>query len=118
MGKYNEQVNRDLFYERDALSVKVNDLSQKVRQKDNEIEELKKENTKLQQLVNFFENAYDKIKGFFRDKIFSKDKTESLIFEKTADEFYEKDIFSSKDYDDINNERKARKDKDDYEMTL
>ena len=115
--KYNEQVNRDLFYERDALTVRVEDLNKKVRQKDNEIEQLKKENTKLQQLVNFFENAYDKIKRFFRDKIFSRDEKESEIFEEVIDEFYEKDIFNDKDITDIY-EEETKKEKDDYEMTL
>lgn len=113
--KYNEQVNRDLFYERDALSVRVEDLNKKVRQKDNEIEQLKKENTKLQQLVNFFENAYDKIKKIFRDKIFSRDEKESEIFEEVIDEFHDKDIFNDEDINDIY-EKEKKKDMDEYSL--
>ena len=44
-----------------------------------ETKELKQENTKLRALVNFFENAYNKIKKFFRNKIFSRDEKETII---------------------------------------
>jgi len=113
--RYNEQENRDLFYERDALTVRVEDLSKKVKQKDIEIEELKQENTKLRGLVNFFENAYNKIKKFFRNKIFSRDEKESQIFEEVIDEFYDKEIFTDKDIIDIYEEKKA-KDIDEYSL--
>lgn len=113
--RYNEQENRDLFYERDALTVRVEDLSKKVKQKDIEIEELKQENTKLRGLVNFFENAYNKIKKFFRNKIFSRDEKESQIFEEVIDEFYDKEIFNDKDIIDIYEEKKA-KDIDEYSL--
>lgn len=115
--KYSEQENRDLFYENGALNVKVEDLSKRVKQKDYEIEELKKENTKLKGLVNFFENAYDKIKRFFRNKIFGVDEKESQIFEETLDEFYNKEIFNDKDIIDIYEEER-KKDIDDFDLSL
>lgn len=113
--KYSEQENRDLFYENGALNVKVEDLSKKVKQKDEEIEQLRQENTKLRALVNFFENAYNKIKRFFRDKVFSRDEKESQIFEKVIDEFYDKEIFNDKDIIDIYEEEKT-KDVDEYSL--
>ena len=113
--KYNEQETRDLFNEREALTVRVEDLSKKVKQKDEELEELRQENTKLRALVNFFENAYNKIKRFFRNKIFSRDEKESQIFEEVIDEFYDKEIFNDKDIIDIYEEEKA-KDIDEYSL--
>ena len=58
----------------EALNIKVKSLEKKVNKQEDEIDELKEKNSKLQSTINFFENLFDRLVRFIKNKMFGKEK--------------------------------------------
>ena len=58
----------------DALNIKVKSLEKKIDKQEDEIDDLKEKNSKLQTTINFFENLFDRLVKFIKDKMFGKEK--------------------------------------------
>lgn len=107
----------------DALNIKVKSLEKKVDKQKDEIEELKEDNSRLKQIVNYFENLFNKLVNFIKKRIFGKekDREDYMHFSK---ELYEHGIFNGETIEDIredynySKEHDYSKDKDDLDMSL
>ena len=71
--EYREKV-KILTENNDALNIKVKSLEKKIDKQEDEIDELKEKNSKLQNTINFFENLFDRLVKFIKDKMFGKEK--------------------------------------------
>ena len=58
----------------DALNIKVKSLEKKIDKQEDEIDDLKEKNSKLQSTINFFENLFDRLVKFIKYKMFGKEK--------------------------------------------
>ena len=90
-----------------------------------EIDDLKEMNSKLQSTINFFENLFDRLVKFIKNKMFGKEKEREdyWIFSK---DLYTHNIFSDKTIESIQddyiwnkeNDKNKNKGKDDYEIGM
>ena len=92
------------------------------------INNIKKENTMLNNLVDYFESKFNKLKRFIKNKVFSKNKETADKYDEFVDDICETNIineddadyiYSSKDYDfnehyDYHNDNK----KDDIDFSI
>lgn len=85
----------------EALNLKVDMLNKTIKKKDEEIKELKKENTMLNNLVDYFENKFNKLKRFIRNKVFSKNKETADKYDEFVDDICEANIINEDDVDYI-----------------
>lgn len=109
----------------DALNIKVKSLEKKVDKQENGIDDLKDKNSKLQSTINFFENLFDRLVKFIKNKMFGKEKEREdyWIFSK---DLYTHNIFSDKTIESIQddyiwnkeNDKNKNKGKDDYEIGM
>ena len=109
----------------DALNIKVKSLEKKVDKQENDIDDLKDKNSKLQSTINFFENLFDRLVKFIKNKMFGKEKEREdyCIFSK---DLYTHNIFSDKTIESIQddyiwnkeNDKNKNKGKDDYEIGM
>ena len=109
----------------DALNIKVKSLEKKVDKQENDIDDLKDKNSKLQSTINFFENLFDRLVKFIKNKMFGKEKEREdyWIFSKNL---YTHNIFSDKTIESIQddyiwnkeNDKNKNKGKDDYEIGM
>lgn len=109
----------------DALNIKVKSLEKKVDKQENDIDDLKDKNSKLQSTINFFENLFDRLVKFIKNKMFGKEKEREdyWIFSK---DLYTHNIFSDKTIESIQddyiwnkeNDKNKNKGKDDYEIGM
>ena len=109
----------------DALNIKVKSLEKKVDKQENDIDDLKDKNSKLQSTINFFENLFDRLVKFIKNKMFGKEKEREdyWIFSK---DLYTHNIFSDKTIESIQddyiwnkeNDKNKDKEKDDYEIEM
>lgn len=109
----------------DALNIKVKSLEKKVDKQENDIDDLKDKNSKLQSTINFFENLFDRLVKFIKNKMFGKEKEREdyWIFSK---DLYTHNIFSDKTIESIQddyiwnkeNDKNKNKGKDDYEIEM
>ena len=106
----------------DALNIKVKSLENKVNKQKDEIDDLKKKNSKLQNTINFFENLFDRLVKFIKDKMFGKEERED--YWKFSKDLYAHNIFSDKTIESIqddyiwNKENDKDKEKDDFEIEI
>ena len=106
-----------------ALSLKVKTLTKNIENKDNEIDELKEENSSLRTTIDYFKNLFNKLVKFIKNKMFGKEKDREDYWAFSKD-MYEHGIFSDDTIESIkddyiyskehNNEKD--KNKDDYEI--
>ena len=88
---------------------------------EDEIDDLKDKNSKLQSTINFFENLFERLVKFIKDKMFGKEK-EREDYWKFSKDLYTYNIFSDKTIESIqddynwNKENDKDKEKDDYEI--
>ena len=61
-----------LTEDNEALNIKVKSLEKKINKQEDEIDDLKDKNSKLQSTINFFENLFDKLVKFIKNKMFGK----------------------------------------------
>jgi len=107
----------------DALNIKVKSLEKKIDKQENEIDDLKEENSKLKQTLNYFENLFSKLVSFIKKRIFGKekDREDYMYFSK---ELYEHGVFSDETIEDIRHDYIYSKDhdndkeKDDYDISM
>lgn len=109
----------------DALNIKVKSLEKKVDKQENDIDDLKDKNSKLQSTINFFENLFNRLVKFIKNKMFGKEKEREdyWIFSK---DLYTHNIFSDKTIESIQddyiwnkeNDKNKNKGKDDYEIGM
>ena len=119
--------NRDkvkiLTENNDALNIKVKSLEKKIDKQEDGIDDLKEKNSKLQSTINFFENLFDRLVKFIKDKMFGKEKEREDYWNFSKD-LYTHNIYSDKTIESIqddyiwNKENNKNKDKgkDDYEI--
>ena len=107
----------------DALNIKVKSLEKKIDKQEDEIDDLKEKNSKLQTTINFFENLFDRLVKFIKDKMFGKEK-EREDYWNFSKNLYTHGIFSDKTIESIkddyiwNKENDKSKEKDDYEIEM
>ena len=107
----------------DALNIKVKSLEKKIDKQEDEIDDLKEKNSKLQSTINFFENLFDRLVKFIKDKMFGKEKEREDYWNFSKD-LYAHNIFSDKTIKSIqddyvwNKENDKSKEKDDYEIDM
>ena len=107
----------------DALNIKVKSLEKKIDKQEDEIDDLKEKNSKLQTTINFFENLFDRLVKFIKDKMFGKEK-EREDYWNFSKNLYTHGIFSDKTIESIkddyiwNKEDDKSKEKDDYEIEM
>ena len=121
--KENREKVKILTENNDALNIKVKSLENKVNKQKNEIDELKEDNSKLKRTVSYFENLFDRLVKFIKDKMFGKEKEREDYWEFSKD-LYTHNIFSDKTIESIqddyiwNKENDKSKEKDDYEIEM
>ena len=106
-----------------ALSLKVKTLTKNIEKKDNEIDELKEENSNLKNTLDYFKNLFSRLVKFIKNKMFGKDKEREDYWQVSKD-MYEHGIFSDDTIESIkddyiwNKENDKLKDKgrDDFEL--
>lgn len=87
---------------------------------EDEIDDLKEKNSKLQSTINYFENLFDRLVKFIKDKMFGKEKERENYWNFSKD-LYTHNIFSDKTIESIqddyiwNKENDESKEKDDFE---
>ena len=87
---------------------------------EDEIDDLKEKNSKLQSTINYFENLFDRLVKFIKDKMFGKEKERENYWNFSKD-LYNHNIFSDKTIESIqddyiwNKENDESKEKDDFE---
>ena len=107
----------------DALNIKVKSLEKKADKQEDEIDDLKEKNSKLQNTINFFENLFDKLVKFIKNKMFGKEKEREDYWNFSKD-LYTHNIFSDKTIESIqddyiwNKENDKGKEKDDYSIEM
>ena len=88
-----------------------------------EIDDLKEKNSKLQSTINFFENLFDRLVKFIKNKMFGKEKERENYWNFSKD-LYNHNIFSDKTIESIqddyiwNKENDKGKEKDDYSIEM
>ena len=121
--KENREKVKILTENNDALNIKVKSLEKKIDKQEDEIDDLKEKNSKLQSTINFFENLFDRLVKFIKDKMFGKEK-EREDYWKFSKDLYTHNIFSDKTIKSIqedyiwNKENDKDKGKDDYEIGM
>lgn len=68
-----------LIENNDVLNIKVKSLEKKIDKQEIEIDDLKEENSKLKRTINYFENLFDRLVKFIKNKMFAKEKNEKII---------------------------------------
>lgn len=117
----NKEKIKILTENNDALNIKVKSLENKVNKQKDEIDDLKEKNSKLQSTINFFENLFDRLVKFIKNKMFGQEKEREDYWNFSKD-LYTHNIFSDKTIDDIRSdynyskELDNDKEKDDYEI--
>ena len=123
--KENRKKVKILTENNDALNIKVKLLEKKICKQEDEIDDLKDKNSKLQNTINFFENLFDRLVKFINDKMFGKEKEREDYWNLSKD-LYTHKIFSNKTIESIQddyiwnkeNDKDKDKGKDDYEIGM
>ena len=100
-------------------------MKKKIDKQEDEIDDLKEKNSKLQNTINFFENLFDRLVKFIKDKMFGKEK-EREDYWKFSKDLYNHNIFSDKTIESIQddyiwnkeNDKDKDKEKDDFEIEI
>ena len=77
--KGNRKKVKILTENNDASNIKVKSLEKKIDKQEDEIDDLKEKNSKLQNTINFFENLFDRLVKFIKNKMFGKEKDDSKL---------------------------------------
>ena len=123
--KENREKVKILTENNDALNIKVKSLEKKIDMQEDEIDNLKEKNFKLQNIINFFEKLFDRLVKFIKDKMLGKEK-EREDYWKFSKDLYTHGIFSEDTIESIKddyiwnkeNEKYKGKEKDDYEIEM
>ena len=123
--KDNREKVKILTENNDALNIKVKSLEKKIDKQEDEIDDLKEKNSKLQSTITFFENLFDRLVKFIKDKMFGKEKKREDYWNFSKD-LYTHNIFRDKTIESIQddyiwnkeNDKNKNKEKDDYEIDM
>lgn len=123
--KGNRKKVKILTENNDTLNIKVKSLEKKIDKQEDEIDDLKEKNSKLQSTINFFENLFDRLVKFIKNKMFGKEKEREDYWNFSKD-LYTHNIFSDKTIESIQddyiwnkeNYKNKNKGKDDYEIGM
>ena len=77
--KENREKFKILTENNDALNIKDKSLEKKVDKQEDEIDDLKEKNTKLQSTINFFENLFDRLVRFIKKNIWKRKRMRRLL---------------------------------------
>ena len=123
--KENREKVKILTENNDTLNIKVKSLGKKIDKQEDEIDDLKEKNSKLQSTINFFEILFDRLVKFIKNKIFGKEK-EREDYWRFSKDLYTYRIFSDKTIESIQddyiwnkeNDKDKDKGKDDHEFGM
>ena len=123
--KGNRKKVKILTENNNALNIKVKSLEKKIDKQEDVINDLKEKNSKLQNAINFFENLFDRLVKFIKDKMFGKEK-EREDYWKFSKDLYTHRVFNDKTIESIQddyiwnkkNDKDKDKGKDDYEIDM
>ena len=101
--KDNREKIKVLTENNNALGIKVSTLEKNIKDKDNQLDKLKEENSNLKMTINFFQNLFNKLVNFIKKKLFKKseDRENYMNFSK---DLYEHGIFDENTIKDISDE--------------
>lgn len=101
--KDNHEKIKVLIENNNALGIKVSTLEKNIKDKDNQLDKLKEENSNLKMTINFFQNLFNKLVNFIKKKLFKKseDRENYMNFSK---DLYEHGIFDENTIKDISDE--------------
>ena len=100
----------DILYEQvKNRNKEIDNLKNQLYQKDDYIDELEEKLDKLEKLVNFFKNLWNKLLKFFKDKFFSSNEYDDLI-----EDLYDENIFDESYIEKVKENEKIEK--DDFEL--
>jgi len=120
--KENKDKIKILTENNEALKLKVNTLTNNIEKKNKEIKELKKENSYLQEIVDYFKNLFNKLLNFIKDKMFGDNEERETYF-KVSKDLYNKDILDDEEFNSIEdnydwNKEQDNKNKDDFDIGM
>ena len=123
--KGNRKKVKILTENNNALNIKIKSLEKKIDKQEDVINDLKEKNSKLQNAINFFENLFDRLVKFIKDKMFGKEK-EREDYWKFSKDLYTHRVFNDKTIESIQddyiwnkkNDKDKDKGKDDYEIDM
>ena len=106
--KDNREKIKLLTEDNDALNIKVSSLQKNIKDKENQLVDLKEENSRLKSALNYFENLFNRLVNFIKKRIFgdNEERENYMYFSK---ELYEHGIFTENNIKDI---------KDDYMIAI
>ena len=123
--KGNRKKVKILTENNDALNIKVKSLEKKIDKQEDEIDDLKEKNSKLQNTINFFENLFDRLVKFIKNKMFGKEKDvkiigiflkiyilHNILSDKTIESIQDDYIWNKE------NDKNKNKGKDDYKIGM
>ncbi|MCI9279875.1 MAG: hypothetical protein HFJ02_03640 [Bacilli bacterium] len=109
--KVDEQAKRITTLERQNIS-----KQDKIAEQRKEIKELEHEISRLEKIVQMWQNLWQRIRDFFQDKFFSS-KKKDIIYEQVVDDMVEENILDNDDIDYIqNNYYSTKKDNKGYDL--
>lgn len=118
--KDNREKIKLLTEDNDALNIKVSSLQKNIKNKENQLVDLKKENSRLKSALNYFENLFNRLVNFIKKRIFgdNEERENYMYFSK---ELYEHGIFTENNIKDIKDDYMFAKEhnnkkRDDFEL--
>lgn len=96
--KVNEQSKRITTLEKQNIS-----KQDKIAEQRKEIKELEQEISRLEKIIQAWQNLWQKVRDFFQDKFFSSKKKDT-IYEQVIDDMLEENILDNDDIDYIQND--------------
>ena len=104
-----------------ALTLRVETLTQNIKNKDKEIEELKEENHSLKNTLEFWKDKFLRVMSLIKDELFGKVKEREKYFDVSKDLYkrgiIKEDTFNElKDKYNFSKEHDDNKDKDDFDL--
>ncbi len=118
--KDNREKIKLLTEDNDALNIKVSSLQKNIKNKENQLVDLKEENSRLKSALNYFENLFNRLVNFIKKRIFgdNEERENYMYFSK---ELYEHGIFTENNIKDIKDDYMFAKEhnnkkRDDFEL--
>lgn len=107
--KDNREKIKLLTEDNDALNIKVSSLQKNIKDKENQLVDLKEENSRLKSALNYFENLFNRLVNFIKKRIFgdNEERENYMYFSK---ELYKHGIFNENTIKDIKDDYMFAKD--------
>ena len=120
--KENHNKIKTLTENNEALTLRVETLTQNIKNKDKKIEELKEENHSLKNTLEFWKDKFLQVMSLIKDKLFGKEKEREKYFDVSKD-LYNKGIIKEDTFNELKDKynfskEHDSKEKDDFEIEL